>query len=157
MGDAGMIAGDGGGDAEDLAHGAGRRGRWAGVEAGFVEDVGFDSVGKGVGAAVALDGDGIDAPDAVVQIAGIVLRHNECADAGSGGVGGGVVAVVVGVERRRVVDAGIRGDDAGDGRDVGIALRGGGLHVGGGVGDGLIEDRTGRIAAGPWARRCSSD
>ena len=72
---------------------------------------------------MALDSDGIDAPHAVVEIAGVVLRNHECADAGRGGGRGGVVAVVVGVERRGVVDSGVRGDDAGDGRDIGIALR----------------------------------
>ena len=123
------VAGNGGGDAEDLAHrGGGFAGR-AGVESCFVEDVGFDSVGEGVGAAVTLDGDGIDAPYAVVQVAGIVLRNHECADAGRRRGCGGVVAVVVGVERRRVVYARVRGDDAGDRRDIGIALRRRGLDA----------------------------
>jgi hypothetical protein len=72
---------------------------------------------------VALDGDRIDAPHAIVQVARIVLRNHECADTGRGRGCSGVVAVVVGVKRRRVVHACVRGDDAGDGGDIGITLR----------------------------------
>jgi hypothetical protein len=103
---------------------------------------GFNAVSERVGAPVALDSDGIDAPYAVVQIAGIVLRNHESADAGCGRGGTGVVAVVVGVKRRGVVDARIRRDDACDGRDIGITLRRRGLYVRGRVENGLIGDRT---------------
>ena len=137
------VARNGCGDAEDLARSGGGLAGRAGVESRFVEDVGFDSVGEGVGAAVALDGDGIDAPHAIVQIAGVVLRNHECADAGRGRSRGGVVAVVVGVEGRGVVYAGVRGDDAGDRCNVGVSLRRRGLYAGGGIEDGLIEDGIG--------------
>lgn len=148
MGDSGVIAGDGGGDAEYLTHGARWSGGRAGIGSGFVEDVGFDSVGEGVGAAMTLDSDGINSPYTVVQVAGIVLRDQECADAWGCGVRSRVVAVVVGVERRRVVYACVRGHDAGDWSDVRVALRGGGLYVRCGVEDGLIED-----GAGEYERR----